>query len=73
MIESLFKPYVLAGAVLVFVCLLWFSRRQKAPALPDLPWLNTKDGELFTRLRSRFRSTFNYKETIRHAYQEVWD
>ncbi|KIX01016.1 uncharacterized protein Z518_10082 [Rhinocladiella mackenziei CBS 650.93] len=68
MIEYLFKLYTLPVILLVVVSLLYHYRR-KQPTLPALPWLNTKDGEFFTGLRARFRSTFAYKQTIHHAYE----
>ncbi|KIY02722.1 uncharacterized protein Z520_01187 [Fonsecaea multimorphosa CBS 102226] len=69
MIEYILRPYVLA-VVFVVVLVLLYRRRQPKPSLPDLPWLNTKEGELFTTLRSRFRSTLNYKESIHQAYEQ---
>ncbi|EXJ73202.1 uncharacterized protein A1O5_02962 [Cladophialophora psammophila CBS 110553] len=67
MIDYLFRPQLLA-VVFVVVLGLLYHRRQPKPSLPDLPWLNTKEGEWFTTLRARFRSTVNYKQSIHQAY-----
>ena len=70
MIEYLFTPYILAGVILATAITI-YNRLRANPALPDLPWLNTREGELFTRLRARFRSTLNYKQTVHQAYEQV--
>jgi hypothetical protein len=62
---------------LIFACVLlvaWIMRRRSlSPALPqDLPVLNTKPEEWFTRLRSRMRNTLNYRDAVHQAYQMVW-
>lgn len=70
MLEFLFKHYVLAIVLILIVYALY--RRQRRPNLPNLPWLNTKEGELFTTWRATLRSTFHFKDTIHHAYEQVW-
>ncbi|KAI1608962.1 putative cytochrome P450 [Exophiala viscosa] len=69
MIEYLFTPYILVG-VLLAAAITVYNRLRPNPALPDLPWLNTREGELFTRLRAGFRSTLNYKQTVHQAYEQ---
>ncbi|KAK5063689.1 hypothetical protein LTR69_004395 [Exophiala sideris] len=67
--EYLFHPYILVG-VLLATAIAIYNRLRTNPALPDLPWLNTREGEWFTRLRARFRSTLNYKQTVHQAYEQ---
>ncbi|EXJ59847.1 hypothetical protein A1O7_03994 [Cladophialophora yegresii CBS 114405] len=69
MIAYLLRPYVLAS-ILIVVLGLAFYRRRRNPNLPDLPWLNTREGEWLSTLRARIRSTVNYKEAIHQAYQQ---
>ena len=72
MFEHFMRPYTLAVVFVVVVVSLVYYRRRPTPSLPDnLPVLNTRDGEWFTRLRAKIRSTFNYKEAIHQAYQQV--
>lgn len=61
---------LLIGIIILISATYYLNRVSKQP-LPDMPWLNTKDGELFTILRSRFRSLVNYKQTIDTAYEQV--
>ena len=61
---------VLIGIIILTSATYYFNQGSKQP-LPDIPWLNTKDGELFAILRSRFRSLVNYKRTIDTAYEQV--
>ncbi|KAK5454296.1 hypothetical protein LTS15_006296 [Exophiala xenobiotica] len=63
-----FSPLLLVGGIIITVAI--YYRQRSKPALPDLPWLNTRDGELFTRLRARFRSTIDYKDAIYQAYEQ---
>ena len=71
MSEFLFNLSLLAvGIIILGSTIYYFNRGGKQP-LPDLPWLNTKEGELFTVLRSRYRSLFNFKQTIEGAYEQV--
>ncbi|OAG39648.1 hypothetical protein AYO21_06116 [Fonsecaea monophora] len=71
MIEYILRPQVFAVLfVVVLVLLLLYKLCQPRPSLPDLPWLNTKEGELFTSLRARLRSTINYRDTIHQAYEQ---
>lgn len=70
MIQYLLRPYVLVG-ILVAVLVVAARRRQSKPSLPDLPLLNNREGEWFSRLRARIRTTVNYKEAIHQAYQHV--
>ncbi|ETI26644.1 hypothetical protein G647_10405 [Cladophialophora carrionii CBS 160.54] len=69
MIGYLLRPYVLAS-IFIVVLGLAFSRRRRNPSLPDLPWLNAREGEWLSTLRARIRSTINYKEAIHQAYQQ---
>lgn len=70
MIDYFFIPYVL-GVVLLATAVATYYRCRARRALPDLPWLNTHEGEVFTRLRARLRSTLNYKQTVHQAYEQV--
>src|ERR1700742_471172 len=70
MMGYLLRPYMLACVLIIVVGVVYYRRRPKS-TLPDLPWLNIREGEWCPALRARIRSTFNYKETIHHAYQEV--
>lgn len=64
------NPFLLL-AIGFAVALILQSRKSSKKALPDIPWINTHEGEFLTRLRSRFRTTFNYKDAIHRAYEQV--
>ena len=70
MLVYLLRPYVLASILIVVLGFVYYRQRPK-PSLPDLPRLNTIEGEWFATLRAKIRSTLNYKETIHQAYQQV--
>ncbi len=70
MIEYLSRPSLLAVGILIVAGVLYCCLRPRQ-ALPDLPWLNTCEGEFMTTLRARLRSALNYKQTVQHAYQRV--
>ncbi|KAJ9611675.1 hypothetical protein H2200_004859 [Cladophialophora chaetospira] len=69
MLELLLRPYFVAS-IIILVLGLVYHRRQPKTVLPDLPWLNTREGEWFSTLRARIRSTIIYKEAIHQAYQQ---
>jgi hypothetical protein len=70
MIQSLLQPQVWGCLLIVLVGLIYYRRPRSS--LPDLPCLNKREGEWFSTIRARFRSTFNYQETISQAYHEVY-
>jgi hypothetical protein len=70
MIEYLPRPYLLAIGIFVLAGVLYYRLRSRQ-TLPDLPWLNTREGELLTILRARWRSALNYKQTVQYAYERV--
>ncbi|KEF52637.1 uncharacterized protein A1O9_11480 [Exophiala aquamarina CBS 119918] len=71
MSEFLLKLWLLASSIIMIASAVsyYFNRSSKQP-LTGIPWLNTKEGELFTILRSRFRSLANFKQTIDAAYEK---
>jgi len=72
MSEFLVKLWLLLFSIAIFAsAAFYYSNRNSKQPLPDIPWLNTKEGEQFTVLRSRFRSLINFKQTIDTAYEQV--
>ena len=71
MLEHFLRPYALVAIFVVVAGLAYYHRQSHPRPHDDLPLLNTKEGECFTALRARMRSTFNYKEVIHQAYQQV--
>lgn len=71
MSEYLFNISLLAVGIIILGSTIYYFTQGGSQPLPDLPWLNTKEGELFTVLRSRYRSLFNFKQTIDGAYEQV--
>lgn len=47
-----------------------YSFLASKPNLPDLPWVGLRK-ERFAKIRCRWRTTFNYHESVQRAYQEV--
>ena len=70
MIAYLLRPYLLACILVVVLGYAYYSRRSEK-TLPDLPWLNLREGEWCATLRARIRSTFKYRDTIHQAYEQV--
>ncbi|KAL6240828.1 hypothetical protein RBB50_012243 [Rhinocladiella similis] len=66
---SLIRPFLLLVVGFV-VALILRSLKSTKKALPDLPWINTHEGEFLTRICARFRTTFNYKDAIYQAYEQ---
>lgn len=71
MILYLLRPYVVVS-IIIAVLVVATRRRRSKPGLPDLPLLNNRDGEWFSRLRARIRTTVNYKDAIHQGYHQVW-
>lgn len=69
--ETTFGPYLLPCLTLVIISVVIASSR--GPKLPDVPWINHDPDLWFAKLRARWRTTFNFQESIRYAYQQVCD
>jgi hypothetical protein len=62
----------LISLFLTFIIYVIFSWRKQKSHLPDLPWLNVNEKEIFATVRARYRCTFDYQNTIHRAYDLVW-
>lgn len=71
MSDFLLNLSILAVGIVILGSTIYYFNGGGKEHLPDLPWLNTNEGELFTILRSRYRSLFNFKQTIDVAYEKV--
>ena len=63
-------PQVLYLAVFLLV-VVTFARRRSSHPLPDLDWLNVREGEWFTKQRARFRTIANGPLKVIEAYEKV--
>jgi hypothetical protein len=69
MLDFLFRPSI-GFSLLFFVIYATYFRLSSKPNLPEIPWLGLRR-EWFAKLRCRWRTTINYRESIELAYQEV--
>ena len=64
--------HILYIAVFVLVAVIYLRRRASHP-LPDLDWLNVREGEWFSKQRARIRTVKNGPATVIEAYEKVCD
>ena len=68
--DTPFGSYLVPCLAFVLVSVLW-TVRTGPTQLPDVPWLNYNKDEWFGKLRARYRTIFNFRNSIQSAYAEV--
>lgn len=69
MLELLLQPTI-GIPVFVIVFYVVYSLLSSKPNLPDLPWVGIRH-ESFAKIRCRWRTTFNYRQSAQDAYNNV--